>query len=83
MYWTGYERKRPAVRMFTHICLKGMWDEEKETVKPSHYMPQRHEGVAEVAYSSTYSGHGGRNGWVVSDTPQPLYLRERDPVPIV
>ena len=26
---------------------------------------------------------GARWGWVVNDTPRPLYPRERDPVPIV
>jgi hypothetical protein len=37
----------------------------------------------EVAYSSTHTRPRHLGRWVLRDTPQPLYPRERDPVPVV
>jgi len=49
----------------------------------SSYLSSRHWDDAEVAYSSTHTRPRRLRRWVIRATSQALYLRERDPVPVV
>jgi hypothetical protein len=53
------------------------------TKKLSRYQSSRHWGESEVAYSSTHTRPRRLRRGVLRATHQPLYPRERDPVPVV
>jgi hypothetical protein len=58
-------------------------DNAKGKVKVKFTLEQATKAQRGSRYSSILSLTSASDGWMVNATPRPLYLREREPVPIV